>query len=309
MEAQKRSYNRKKGNKRLVQTTLIKNDELENMIAYIARHNLAGENHIGFYGESETEIRETLGEFAHPLTKYFLAAREGDEIVGIFGVDHDMEIGRAWLFGPLVTAKDWRQTSEALHLEAQKLIPAGIREQDFFFDVQNIKGCEFAEQHGFSLRSENAIFVLDRQDYKRHPRVENKIKVTEYEGYFFDQFKALHDALFPNTYLTAGQVIEKLDDRRHLYIAVENERLLGYHFCKIEAESGYVDFIGVDSSARERNLGTALLASGLEWMFAAPTTQKVSLTVNADNAAANSLYKKFGFSAQRIMRGYRKTTT
>jgi ribosomal protein S18 acetylase RimI-like enzyme len=41
-------------------------------------------------------------------------------------------------------------------------------------------------------------------------------------------------------------------------------------------------------------------------MLSAPTTKKISLTVNADNVAARSLYEKFGFATERVMRGYRK---
>jgi RimJ/RimL family protein N-acetyltransferase len=41
-------------------------------------------------------------------------------------------------------------------------------------------------------------------------------------------------------------------------------------------------------------------------MLAAPTTEKINLTVNADNVAARTLYEKFGFVTDRVMRGYRK---
>jgi mycothiol synthase len=101
---------------------------------------------------------------------------------------------------------------------------------------------------------------------------------------------------------------EKVNEIHHLFLAVEGDQLLGYHFCKIEpeSESGYVDFIGTDVSARGRGLGADLLASGVDWMLSAPTTKKISLTVNADNVPARTLYEKFGFVTDRVMRGYRK---
>ena len=84
--------------------------------------------------------------------------------------------------------------------------------------------------------------------------------------------------------------------------------MLGYHFCKIEleSESGYVDFIGTASFARGRGIGADLLAFGVDWMLSVPSTRKIDLTVNADNDAARSLYQKFGFITNRVMRGYRK---
>jgi RimJ/RimL family protein N-acetyltransferase len=41
-------------------------------------------------------------------------------------------------------------------------------------------------------------------------------------------------------------------------------------------------------------------------MLSAPTTRKINLTVNADNVPARTLYEKFGFTTERVMRGYRK---
>jgi putative acetyltransferase len=67
-----------------------------------------------------------------------------------------------------------------------------------------------------------------------------------------------------------------------------------------------VDFIGTDTSARGHGIGADLLAAGVDWMLSAPRTEKINLTVNADNIAARSLYEKFGFVTERIMRGYRK---
>jgi len=82
----------------------------------------------------------------------------------------------------------------------------------------------------------------------------------------------------------------------------------GYHFCKVEtdAHSGYIDFIGVDEAIRGRGLGAILLAAGIDWMLSFPETDRINLTVNANNASALKLYKNFGFVTERVLRGYRK---
>jgi len=164
----------------------------------------------------------------------------------------------------------------------------------------------FAARHGFPLRSENAVSTLTREDYR--PAAKRQTQIITYQEIFFEQFEKLHKILFPNGYFTARQMIEKANATHQLFLAVEDGKLLGYHFCKIEpaSGSGYVDFIGTDSSARGRGIGANLLASGVDWMLSAPSTKKISLTVNADNVPALSLYEKFGFVTERIMRGYRK---
>ena len=165
---------------------------------------------------------------------------------------------------------------------------------------------EFATQYGFHLRSENAVLSLMREKYT--PTAKNKSKIISYDESFFAQFEKLHKTTFPNAYFTARQMVEKINETYQLFLAIENEDLLGYHFCKIEpeAESGYVDFIGTDESSRGRGIGADLLASGIDWMLSAPSTKKINLTVNADNTPARSLYEKFGFVTERVMRGYRK---
>jgi ribosomal protein S18 acetylase RimI-like enzyme len=207
------------------------------------------------------------------------------------------------LHGPLVTAADWQPVADALYAEVQKCIPPGIHEQDLFFEARNLNGQAFAARHGFSLRSNNAIFRLQRADWKPSAIL---APVCAYQAAFFEQFEHLHQALFPTTYYTARQIVEKQAENQRLFLMVENEQVLGYHFCKTETDSGYIDFIGVDAAARGRGLGADLLNAGLEWMFSQPQIAEIGLTVNAENAAAIRLYEKFGFVSGRILQGYRK---
>lgn len=281
-------------------------DRLEQLVAFVARLNSDAEHHIGFFGEDEAEVRLSLAECQIPPSEGFQMAYEADRLVGVFGVDADPEIDRAWLFGPLVEHADWHAVADQLYSAALPSIPAGIRDRDLFCDVQNVHMDEFARRHGFARRSENAVLMLARESY--HPFAERQSRVIPYNASFFEQFEELHRMLFPNAYFTARQMTEKLDGSHQLFLAVEADQLRGYHFCKTEpdSESGYVDFIGTASPARGRGIGADLLAAGVDWMLAASTTRKINLTVNADNIAARGLYEKFGFITERVMRGYRK---
>jgi ribosomal protein S18 acetylase RimI-like enzyme len=196
--------------------------------------------------------------------------------------------------------------ADRLYAEVLPLIPADIRDYNIFCDVQNINMEGFAVRHGFPLTSENAVMTLTREDYQ--PVAKKQTQVVLYQENFLEQFEKLHKILFPNAYFTARQMVEKINETHQLFLAVEDSQLLGYHFCKIEpaAESGYVDFIGTEASARGRGIGADLLASGVDWMLLASSTNMIRLTVNADNIAARSLYEKFGFVTERVMRGYLK---
>lgn len=281
-------------------------DRFEELVNFAARLSSDGAHHIGYFGESEADIRSSLAECLIPPSEGFTMAYEGDELVGIFGVDADPEIDRAWLFGPLVDHADWHDIADKLYAKVLPRIPVDIRDYELFCDVRNINMEAFAVRHGFPLIAENALFTLLRDNYS--PAAKRESEIIAYDEIFFDQLEKLHKTLFPTPYLTTRQMVERLNKHHQLFLAVESGQLLGYHFCKIEpeSESGYVDFIGTDSSARGRGIGADLLAAGTEWMLSAPTTKKINLTVNADNIAARTLYEKFGFITERVMRGYRK---
>lgn len=281
-------------------------ERLDELVQFVARLNSDGAHHIGFFGEGEADIRAALAECLIPPAEGFRLAYVGDQLVGVFGVDADPEINRAWLFGPLVEHEDWHTVADQLYAEVLPLIPVDIRDYDLFCDVQNVNIQAFAVRHGFPLTSENAVLTLAREKYK--PSAKRQARITLYQKRFFKQFEKLHTALFPKAYFTARQITEKIDEHHQLFLAVERNHVFGYHFCKIEpeSESGYVDFIGTELTARGRGIGADLLAAGVDWMITSPTTQKISLTVNADNAPARHLYETFGFVTDRVMRGYRK---
>jgi GNAT superfamily N-acetyltransferase len=281
-------------------------DRFDELVQFAARLNHEGIHHIGFFGEDEADVRASLAECLIPPAEGFMMAYDQDRLVGLFGVDADPEINRAWLFGPLVEHADWDTIADRLYGSVLQLIPADIRDRDMFCDVQNVHIEEFAARHGFPLNSENAVLALIRGKYT--PSAKRMSHIIFYEERLFEQFEKLHRELFPRAYFTSRQMVEKIDENHQLFLAVEGHQLLGYHFCKIEpeSESGYIDFIGADASARGRGIGADLLASGVEWMLSTPTTKKISLTVNADNIAARNLYEKVGFVTKRVMRGYRK---
>jgi ribosomal protein S18 acetylase RimI-like enzyme len=281
-------------------------DRFEELVSFVARLNRDGTHHIGFFGESESDIRSSLAECLILPAEGFMMAYDGEQLAGIFGVDADPEIDRAWLFGPLVDHADWHDIADKLYAKVLSLISVDIRDYDLFCDVRNVNMESFAARHGFPLTSENAVLTLLRDKY--NPSARRRSRIIAYDERFFHQLEKLHKALFPNAYFTTQQMAEKVNEIHRLFLAVEENQLLGFHFCKIEpeSESGYIDFIGTDSSARGRGIGADLLASGVDWMLSAPTTRKINLTVNADNTAARHLYENFGFVTERVMRGYRK---
>jgi ribosomal protein S18 acetylase RimI-like enzyme len=281
------------------------NENFEDIVKFISRLNNDGTHHIGYFGTDEADIRQTLRELEPPIAGTFQLAMEDGRIVGVLGAEADPEIGRAWLFGPLIEHTDWQTVADRLYEALKPLIPAGIHEHELFCDMRNLNVQEFAARHGFPLRSENALLVLEKSNFGMCEIPDQSIE--KYSDPFFEQFNELHNNLFPNTYYTARQIVEKQNDKTRLFIAANADILQGYVFCKAEPETGqgYLDFIGVPPQFQGQGIGKRLMSAALGWMFSMPGIKKVAETVNTNNITALRLYNQFGFISHRTMRGYR----
>ncbi|GJF07802.1 mycothiol synthase [Pseudonocardia sp. D17] len=94
-------------------------------------------------------------------------------------------------------------------------------------------------------------------------------------------------------------------------LAVEDGRLLGYHWTKVHPAGpagpaiGEVYVLGVDPAAHGRGLGGALTIAGLEHLRE-KGLDAVMLYVEGDNAPAVAVYRKLGFTLWRKHVMYRR---
>ena len=278
--------------------------QFDEVVTYATRLNAQAEHHIGFFGAREDDIRQTLAALDPPVHESFVAAEEDSVMVGLMGVEFDREIGRAWLFGPLVDHPDWQTLADRLYAAVQPLLPKDIHEHDIFCDVHNQNCRTFAGRHGFAIRKEAAILNLSRDRFALIPAM----AAEPYVEVYFEQLEDLHNLLFPGTYYTTLQMVEKQDVETHLLVSTEKGQLQGYIFFKVEPEAGqgYIDFIGVAEPYRNRGIGKRLLAAAVHALAAAPEVQVISLTTATSSAAAMRLYASMGFTIERTMAAFRK---
>jgi ribosomal protein S18 acetylase RimI-like enzyme len=279
----------------------------DELLDFVTRLNDDPASHIGYLGLGRDEIRHELLGLDMPVGVGFrLAETDDGRLLGVFGVEADPVVGRAWLYGPLVEGDDRQAIADALYAAVQEAIPPGIAEHELYGDVRNDNLAAFAARHDFRPRSETAILTLARDRVGRLPEPKG---VVAFEPRYAEALAVLHDRLFPNTYFPAQQLIERRDDNRRLLLAVDGDDLLGYAYFQRRPEAGqsYLDFIGVDDARRGQGIGRRLLAAVNAESFTPPEIARLDLTVNPDNAAAMSLYRSFGFETERVLRGYRKT--
>ena len=274
------------------------------MLEFISAHNPAGEHHIGYFGVTPEDIRQSVLMLNLRYNRGFRLALEGTRLVGVMGVDFDKEIGRAWLYGPIVIADDWAAAADALYAAVCPVLPVAVCEHEMFVDAENINCHAFAERHAFTNQGEMAIYFITPERLAALPEQ----TAEEWDGRFADPLVALHDRLFPRSNYTLNYMLAERDKGATLLILTDGDTPAGYFFGRAEPESGeaYVDLVGVDPACHGRGLGRRLMLAGLSRLRAMPNLHQVNLTVEAGNLPAMRLYESLGFARERGMVAFRK---
>lgn len=284
----------------------------EALVAFVAHYNPQPEHHIGYFGLTPEDIRLSLRMFNWSFDRAVRLAISGNRIVGVLAADIDKELGRAWLYGPIIAAAQadsrrngWAETADALYTAVAARLPAGIGEHEMFVDTGNANCRAFAERHGFTTQGEWAIYTIvpDRLALLPEATADN------WDERFAPQLAALHDRLFPGSnYTLAYMRQERAEKGALLLVATEGEALTGYFFGHYDAESGegYVDLVGVEESRRRTGLGRRLMLAGLSRLRGEAGLRQVNLSVAAGNEAALALYDSLGFVRERDMIAFRR---
>ena len=285
----------------------LEGSNLDDAIDFAARLNHKAAHNISYFGKTETEIKTDFTAIQPPEGYGFIALSDNGQTIGLFGVEIDTELGRCWLFGPLVDHENWDSIAGLLFDEVLADLPAEINDQELYCGNQNNRVQEFAIRQGFTLNAEGAVLTLDVSQYDQI----SATNVQDFDEKRTAEFNALHSSLFPNTYYSAEQLINLAEDPdKRIFIHIQNGKLAGYVFIQVRESSkdGYIDFIGVDETVRRQGIGQHLVTGTLNWVQTFPFVDKVTLTVKTDNVPAMRMYAALGFLTESVSQSYRKRT-
>lgn len=285
----------------------LEDSNFDQGISFITRLNQIPAHKISYLGESEKEITEDLKVIQPPEGYGFIVVSDDREIVGLFGVELDVELGRCWLFGPYVEHDNWDSIADLLYAELLDALPKEITNQELFFPEENTRVDKFVLRHGFDFYSAGAVLTLDAEQVNILPESGEQ----DLGDGSAAQFIALHEVVFPNTYYSGKQLLKLAEDEdKCLFVHRVDERIVGYIFLQVReaARGGYIDYIGVVQDFRQRGIGKSLVVSGIQWAFQFPFVEKVSLTVKPDNTPAVRLYHGLNFKTESVSQAYRKQT-
>ncbi|WP_028644629.1 mycothiol synthase [Nocardioides sp. URHA0020] len=161
-----------------------------------------------------------------------------------------------------------------------------------------------ARSHGFERV--RALWVMRRPTSQplAEPVVPPGLTVQGYTPEWADEVLRVNAAAFAHHpeqgAMDAAELAERMAepwyDPAGLLLAIEGDRLLGFHWTKQHSpDLGEVYVVGIDPSAQGRGLGKLLTLAGLHHL-AALGVAEVLLYVESDNAPAVAVYSGLGFT-------------
>ena len=282
----------------LLEVRQLRADELPRVAAFLARLNRIPEHHIGFCGVDEPEILHALQDFDEvPTQEAFVVAEHGEQLVGAFGFDADLETGHLELWGPFAEGDDRRAIAE--HLWSALTLPPEATRLELFCNAENVLCADFALHHDFTEGPRTQILGAV-------PGVEVETSPV-LEAHDRGAFVTLHDTLFPGTYYSGATILTLLGPHRQVFAERDASGLCGYACAEVAPEfgEGSLEFVGVAPSSRGRGLGAKLVRTALAWTFSFGV-REVTLTVSENDEAARRLYRRAGFTLRHEMRAFRK---
>jgi ribosomal-protein-alanine N-acetyltransferase len=92
-------------------------------------------------------------------------------------------------------------------------------------------------------------------------------------------------------------------ESRHYLVATDGDAIVGYAGLAVTDDEGYVQTLGVVTTHQRKGIGAQMMAALVDEAAARGAT-RMGLEVRADNAAAQELYRRFGFAPVGVRRGY-----
>ncbi|MEC1180237.1 N-acetyltransferase [Metasolibacillus meyeri] len=283
---------------------IIPPQDVKEISIYLEKMNTKSSSHIGFCGEQNEEIYDSLmNDFSDlELGDSFLVVYDQSNIVGAIGLDIDLDGEYADIWGPFVT-DDNIDVAQALWNKAILKIPQEVKSCSFFINKDNLFVKEFVMQNNAQYSGTDLVLHITRSIFTKEAITTSEKIDKEY----YDSFVSLHDEIFPKTYFNSHSILNRLNSRNDLLIIKGNEsKIKGYVYieAKPEHKEGNIEYIAVSTEFRGQGVGKMLIIGALKKLFSYPSIDEITICVSCENEAAINLYKSVGFKEKYVLDSY-----
>ncbi len=268
--------------------------DLPHIADLIVRVNRLPEQQCLHCAEDEEGVHNGIAALSDTPEAMFVVAVEHDRIVGVLG--YEGAGADAWVWGPFVTSEPWAEVTELLFSAFLQHLPPTITMLRTFSHIANQRSHQFYLSHGFHEAKTAHIYIAaSPADLSMLQRVEPCSELTDAHVPAFEQ---LHARVFPDTPISAQEIVDSLDDEHRVYVVADGTTVLGYVYATINHApvEGYVEFLAVQPHARGQGIGQRLLLTALRWFFVDKTMPQAGLFVEDERINARFLYERVGFT-------------
>lgn len=276
--------------------------EIEKISEFMACMNSKESNYIGYCGDKKEEILRCLNEYftEETIEKCFVGAYNDDEIVGLLGVDTDVDNGFGELWGPFISENfNKEEISSKLWQSLKASVSDYCKGFGMFCSNKNKDCLEFGKRHNFIMEDEFFIMKLNKEKNQKISEVKPYELTTEY----YTEFEKFHDRVFRNSYYEGKTIVSNINDHRKVFIIKDNNEVIAYIYIEVNPEfhESSIDFFAVREDKRGKGLGIRLIKIAIDWIFTFKEINEITLCVKEKNLKALGLYKKCGFSEKNHM--------
>lgn len=276
-----------------------------NLLAeFIARLNNIDEHHVGYCGEKQEEILDSLtNDFSDISIEESLSVIYKDEkIIAALGADVSIEDKTAELWGPFINDEDPKELSLAMWEDLLTKLSDKVHTFNGFYNSKNIHADKFMKMLGGVKKDSHLILKVENKDLIHE--VDLEIKELSKERY--DNFIKLHEDAFPETYYSGQEIIDKIDNHNKVFVIENGNILSGYVYVegKPKFNEGNIEFIAVSPTDRKKGIGTRLIKRSLAFLFNSLKIEEITICVDFGNSKAINLYKSAGFKEIHFLNHY-----
>jgi GNAT superfamily N-acetyltransferase len=285
----------------MLKTMLTKEDILE-LADYAAAKNSQPDSFIGYLGTEAPDIAEDLADLSKDEdSACFILREDSSKITGFLGVDADLERGVGELWGPFADPGSWDDSAAYLLFLAEEYFGDRLNQWHLFIGRKNERCKLLAEKKGFKLASSQMFMELTLENTVGGEAPSLLTKE------FFADFTHLHDSLFPATYYSGSEMLEKLDVEHLIFAIIKDNKLSGYLYAELDSEekAASIEFMGGSPIERRKGTGATLILMAVKKLRESGM-ERIKLCVDSANENAISLYRKMNFKEINTLLFYKR---
>jgi ribosomal-protein-alanine N-acetyltransferase len=149
------------------------------------------------------------------------------------------------------------------------------------------------QDHGFVV--DNVILAYEKTDWAVPSRGNQEVLVRPAQARDIPALVALDQSTFDPLWQNTTEIFrDVLTEYPHFVVAELNGVVVGYQFCSLIRDQGYLARVAVHPDYQGRGIGTRLLAEAVDF-FRRKGARVIALNTQQDNQASQRLYRWFGF--------------